>query len=930
MDKLLPVLQNKYLNKRVCRAICMGLALLFIAQYTRAQSLGDPIVHITFGSGTSSYAPPLAPDSGYTTYTPTAPKSPDDGQYGIFNTTAGLNPGWIVTTDHTGDPNGYMMVVNASFEPGLFYTRRVDGLCGSTTYQFGAWVRNILRGQGILPDVTFSVETIDGKTVLGSFDSGLIQNYYNWIQYNFTFTMPTNMQSVVVKMTNNAPGGGGNDIAIDDITFRPYGTAFTTAFDNSSAVKFCSNNPQNITLKSLTPLDTGFAQRLQRYDNGQWLNHSLPTKDTAVTFTTPDTPGFYTYRMIKADLGNIDYSKCVVASNTIAVTVVPPPPVSFLSPDTVCFGDTVVIKDQTTVVQGLTITGRTWDFKDGTTSSDQNPTHIYAAPGDYVIKQTVNTDLGCTNELSKPIHVVAPAQIAFDYSLADCATKTLLFADKTVVPEGYIVSRTWDFGDGSKPVVTSDSNIQHKYDTARVYKVILTVKTNSGCQYMLTKNIPVYNTPVLNFKLPEVCVSDVAQFLDSTIVDNGVTVSYLWNFDDANAAPADNISTQKNPYHKYTQAKSYNVTLKINTSDGCEQTLTKTFTVNGANPHAAFNIPNTTVCSNQDIFVVNNSTVDFGNIARLKWDFGDGTPPLIDDNPTLGKIYHHRYAEVNLPTPYKNYNITLTAYSGSGEASCVEESPPQTVTLLPVPQVTLSAPDSVCVNFGNVQFAVQETSGAIGSGTFSGTAISPAGLFDPLKAGVGVYNITYIYTASSGCADTLVHKIKVNPIGTVDIGPDIAMPDYESTTLQPKVSGDGLKFKWTPAIGLSSDTIANPVVKINQDMTYTLTVTNKYGCSVSDQISIVSLHGVVPPNAFTPNGDGINDTWVIKNLSAYKDCTVDVFNRAGQKVFTSVGYSAIGWDGRYGGSDLPVGVYYYIIDPKHGQKVVSGYVTIIR
>jgi len=99
---------------------------------------------------------------------------------------------------------------------------------------------------------------------------------------------------------------------------------------------------------------------------------------------------------------------------------------------------------------------------------------------------------------------------------------------------------------------------------------------------------------------------------------------------------------------------------------------------------------------------------------------------------------------------------------------------------------------------------------------------------------------------------------------------------------------------------------------------------------VSGQIHIISLHGVTAPNTFTPNGDGINDTWLIKNLWAYKDCTVDIFNRNGQKVYTSTGYSQIGWDGRYNGADLPVGVYYYIINPKHGQKVLSGYVAIIR
>ncbi len=86
---------------------------------------------------------------------------------------------------------------------------------------------------------------------------------------------------------------------------------------------------------------------------------------------------------------------------------------------------------------------------------------------------------------------------------------------------------------------------------------------------------------------------------------------------------------------------------------------------------------------------------------------------------------------------------------------------------------------------------------------------------------------------------------------------------------------------------------------------------------------------IVIPNAFTPNGDGINDTWNIKNLDTYANCTVNIFTRYGQKVYSSIGYG-VSWDGKYNGADLPVSTYYYIIDLKNGLKVISGSVTIIR
>jgi gliding motility-associated-like protein len=86
---------------------------------------------------------------------------------------------------------------------------------------------------------------------------------------------------------------------------------------------------------------------------------------------------------------------------------------------------------------------------------------------------------------------------------------------------------------------------------------------------------------------------------------------------------------------------------------------------------------------------------------------------------------------------------------------------------------------------------------------------------------------------------------------------------------------------------------------------------------------------LIIPNTFTPNADGINDRWVIKNIENAPNCIVDIFNRAGQKVFTSIGYGA-SWDGSYKNINAPVGAYYYIIDPRNGEAKLSGTVTLIR
>src|SRR6266700_5596319 len=134
-------------------------------------SLGDPVVHITFGAG-GNPGPSLAP--GITNYIFVTSDCPPDGYYALRNASSScFGNTWFNITDHTGDPNGYFMLVNAAFQHGDFFVDTVSGLCTNTTYEFAAWVINILKQSacgfnGINPNLTFNIETIAG-TVLATY-----------------------------------------------------------------------------------------------------------------------------------------------------------------------------------------------------------------------------------------------------------------------------------------------------------------------------------------------------------------------------------------------------------------------------------------------------------------------------------------------------------------------------------------------------------------------------------------------------------------------------------------------------------------------------------------------------------------------------------------------------------------------------------------
>jgi gliding motility-associated-like protein len=110
---------------------------------------------------------------------------------------------------------------------------------------------------------------------------------------------------------------------------------------------------------------------------------------------------------------------------------------------------------------------------------------------------------------------------------------------------------------------------------------------------------------------------------------------------------------------------------------------------------------------------------------------------------------------------------------------------------------------------------------------------------------------------------------------------------------------------------------------------YLLTATGEH-CSSADSVLVKVFRELKVPNAFTPNGDGKHDVWNIPGLADYKNATVQIFNRWGQIVYRSTGYSRP-WDGSLNGNALPSGAYYYVIHPKDfGQKVLTGFVMLIR
>jgi gliding motility-associated-like protein len=629
---------------------------------------------------------------------------------------------------------------------------------------------------------------------------------------------------------------------------------------------------------------------------------------------------------------------CISTGTQNLTTIYAEPKAVFSPPAEVCLGAATSFTDQSSA-PGSTVTQWLWTFGDATNSPDQNPTKTYANAGTYTVTLTVTSAVGCksvsaANIATQQVVVNSLPTASFNTSLPGCAGQGVTFTSTSLpgTPNGGTITKwTWNYGDATPTsILTSGAAFIHTYNSASAtpYNATLQVETDKGCvSTVFTKPITINANPVAAFTTPEICVNDVtAPFTDAST--GGVT-AWEWNFGDANAnAGNPNTSNQQNATHHFTVATNYTVQLIATNAAGCKDTTTNPLSVNGGILTPQFSIENTTaLCSNKSITIKDASTIDAGKILRLEiyWDYPDLTNKTTDNNPTAGKTYTHTYPEFFSPAT-KTYNVRYVISSG---ISCTNEIT-RPVEMLAIPQLAFGSVLPVCSNVPAFQLTqAQLINNLPGLGVFSGGGISSDGIFNPQTAGNGPHTVTYTFTATNDCINSIDQTVIVDPTPVADAGPDKFLLEGGYITLSPvQITNIPVTYSWTPAQYLNNPSVPNAQASPPTDFTYKLVVTSDKGCKDDDEVFVKLLKSLVIPNIFSPNGDGINDKWVIEHLDTYPGCVIQIYNRYGQMVQKFVNYSP--WDGRISGKDAPVGTYYYIIDAKNGRKPITGFVDIIR
>lgn len=671
-------------------------------------------------------------------------------------------------------------------------------------------------------------------------------------------------------------------------------------------------------------------------------------------------PGKYSVKLIvETDKG------CASNVYSADVTVNELPSVDFEVPDFCLADGSAQFTNKTTISDG-TVSQLTylWDFGDQlanaqrpNTSTAQHASHRYTKAGRYTVKLTVKSSNGCEETLSKIFVVnggVPKAEFTVKNPTGLCSNGLVEFEDKVVVELDEEVTKIeWIYDLENNPtvkVVDDEPALRsaptrvytHKYPaftspSSKTYQVRMLAYTGVTCVNIITKSVTVLAVPLADFELPPSClVNGIASFKDKSIIagTNG-PFTYSWDFGDQFASTQyPNTSIVKDPQHRYSQAGDYKVTLTVTSDTGCSTTIVKNLTVAGSVPNTAFTILSADkLCSDATVTFEDQSTIEFGEITKIEWYYDYGNNPnvkFIDDNPAKRSEARRQYSTtypVFFSPASKTVTVRMLAFSGS---TCVDEEL-MSFTLHAVPRVQFDLIADICSDSGPIQLTqAKEMHGVLsGKGTYTGKGVNPSGIFDQAIAGVGTHTLTYTFVADNGCIDSKTQTVTVNPVPTANLGPDLFVLDGRTIKLPATVTGNIVSYKWFPSTYLDKDDILFPQATPTDDITYTLTVTTDKGCIASSKVFIKVLKMPQAPNTFTPNGDGVNDTWNVKYLEDYPGATVDIFNRYGVKLYQIVNY-VTPWDGTNNGSELPVGTYYYVIHPKNERKPLYGSVTILR
>ena len=545
-----------------------------------------------------------------------------------------------------------------------------------------------------------------------------------------------------------------------------------------------------------------------------------------------------------------------------------------------------------------------WSFGNGQVSNSQSPSHLYTSSGTFIAQLVV--DNGCSFDTSTiTITVLAKPQVAFTV-VNDTLCTGQLFQFTNVSSQ--LSNTVWSFGDGLSSNVYSPV---HGYASGGTFLVsLIGTSAANGCTDTASQLVYSIPSPILDYDtlVYEGCAPLWVSFNELS----GTATSALWDYDDGS------IGIAPSSVHQYLTPGSYTPQVIALNTFGCADTANFTVVVHDV-PVVDFDVADKTSCEVPFLVTpVNNSQ---GAII-YDWDFGNGSGS-------------NQFEPTATYTQTGNYLLVLMGYNqfGCGDTTF------QNIIVNPIPNSQFLPDTTAGCEDLTVSFTNNSTNGNLYFWNFGdGSAIQS---LNPTHTYTepGVYDVTLITTNMFGCVDTLINQALITvyeqPTAGFMVFPSIVYtedPFVEITnTAQNYNTGEYYLGNGT----VSGLTLEQYSYGLSEAGSYNLmqVVYNNFGCSdTAYQVIQLNLSPTLyVPNAFTPDADGENDTWIPVATAMYS-IEVSVYNRWGEEVFTTTDLSKH-WDGKYRGQDCPVGVYSWkIVARDINQELIikSGHIVLLR
>lgn len=580
------------------------------------------------------------------------------------------------------------------------------------------------------------------------------------------------------------------------------------------------------------------------------------------------SPGTYPVQLsVQSDLGcNGTITKNIVVAGKTT---------DFTAPASICLGQSVTFQNNSSPPPSSSL----WDFGDGTTSSQINPTKTYLAGGTYQVK-LINNYGNCIDSIKKSVIVNTqpPVNFSANDSTSCKAPFTVQFSDLSPSASTWL----WDFGDGSP--TSNVKNPSHTYNSVGLFSVTLTITLPGGCSNTITKyqyikispaTVAIANAPIGG------CIPFTFQPI-ANIQSVDSVVSYAWNL----GAPGAIYSTQ-NPTHTYTSAGNYTIQLTITTQNGCVETVNiPNGVLTGTHPSVNFSFTPNNSCASTPINFTDLSTTTPGAIVKWLWDFGDSLISTTQ-NPS------HIYADTGL------LNVKLVV-SNNG---CTDSLSKPIQVKPPVAKFGYKIVD--CNNKRQVTFLDSSLTNAIygpisyqwdfGDGSPTSALTAPTHLYGAL----GTYNVTLTVT-NGPCSYQITKPVKlISETAAFTVSKSTVCKSEKFTLSATGSNSANIKdYTWVIGTNILSDTSRSIDFSLANYGSYNvkLVIEDINGCK--DSVTVNNFIVVSGPKAnFTPNGVGacINKTMSFTDLSTPTSAPITQwtwnFGDGTQQSFTSSPFS---------------------------------------